>query len=75
MGTYITAQCRHIVVCIGLYILQSLHGGYSSGYIESAKQPSFMEKSSRTTLNYVIQNGSIRDFVPTPCYLLSKDSD
>ena len=38
MVTYITAQYRHVVVCSGLYP-QSLHGGYSSGCIESAMQP------------------------------------
>ena len=50
MVTYITAQYRHVVVCSGLYLVrsQSLHGGYSSGCIESAMQPSFTEKSSRT---------------------------
>ena len=65
MVTYITAQYRHVVVCSGLYPVrsQSLHGGYSSGCIESAMQPSSTEKSSRTTLHYVIQNDSTRDLV------------
>ena len=65
MVTYITAQYRHVVVCSGLYPVQShsLHGGYSSGCIESALQPSSTEKSSRTTLHYVIQNDSARDLV------------
>ena len=63
MVTYITAQYRHVVVCSGLYPVrsQSLYGGYSSGCIESAMQPSSKEKSSRTTLHYVIQNDSARD--------------
>ena len=54
MVTYITAQYRYIVVCDGLYTVRakSLHGRYSSGCIESAMQPSPMEKSSRTTLHY-----------------------
>ena len=73
MVTYITAQYRHVVVCSGLLYPQSLHGGYSSGCIESAMQPSSTEKSSRTTLHYVIQNDSARDLVlPTlvdPCSL------
>ena len=71
MVTYITAQYRHVVVCSGLYPVrsQSLHGGYvySSGCIESAMKPSSMEKSSRTTLHYVIQNDSARDLVLPPC--------
>ena len=68
MVTYITAQYRHVVVCSGLYPVrsQSLHGGYSSGCFESAMQPSSMEKSSRTTLHYVIQNDSARDLVLPP---------
>ena len=68
MVTYITAQYRHVVVCSGLYPVrsQSLHGGYSSGRIKSAMQPSSTEKSSRTTLHYVIQNGSARDLVLPP---------
>ena len=68
MVTYITAQYRHVVVCSGLYPVrsQSLHGGYSSGCIESAMQPSFTEKSSRTTLHYVIRNDSARDLVLPP---------
>ena len=68
MVTYITAQYRHVVVCSGLYPVrsQSLHGGYSSGCIESAMQPSSTEKSSRTTLHYVIQNDSARDLVLPP---------
>ena len=68
MVTYITAQYRHVVVCSGLYPVrsQSLHGGYSSGCIESAIQPSFTEKSSRTTLHYVIRNDSARDLVLPP---------
>ena len=70
MVTYITAQYRHVVVCSGLYPVrsQSLHGGYSSGCIESAMQPSSTEKSSRTTLHYVIQNDSARDLVLPPLY-------
>ena len=68
MVTYITAQYRHVVVCSGLYPVrsQSLHGGYSSGCFESAMQPSSTEKSSRTTLHYVIQNDSARDLVLLP---------
>ena len=68
MVTYITAQYRHVVVCSGLYPVrsQSLHGGYSSGCFESAMQPSSTEKSSRTTLHYVIQNDSARDLVLPP---------
>ena len=68
MVTYITAQYRHVVACSGLYPVrsQSLHGGYSSGCFESAMQPSSMEKSSRTTLHYVIQNDSARDLVLPP---------
>ena len=68
MVTYITAQYRHVVVCSGLYPVrsQSLHGGYSSGCIESAMQPSFTEKSSRTTLHYVVRNDSARDLVLPP---------
>ena len=71
MVTYITAQYRHVVVCSGLYPVrsQSLHGGYSSGCIESAMQPSFTEKSSRTTLHYVIRNDSARDLVLPPLQL------
>ena len=71
MVTYITAQYRHVVVCSGLYPVrsQSLHGGYSSGCIESAMQPSFTEKSSRTTLHYVIRNDSARDLVLPPLLL------
>ena len=76
MVTYITAQYRHVVVCSGLYPVrsQSLHGGYSSGCIESAVQPSFTEKSSRTTLHYVIRNDSARDLVLPPLqpHLLTK---
>ena len=70
MVTYITAQYRHVVVCSGLYPVrsQSLHGGYSSGCIESAMQPSFTEKSSRTTLHYVIRNDSARDLVLPPLH-------
>ena len=34
---------------------QSLHGEDSSECIESAKQPSPMEKSCRTTLHYIMQ--------------------
>jgi len=41
----------------------SFHGGYSSGCIESATQPSPMEKSSRITFYYVIQNDGARDLV------------
>ena len=68
MVTYITAQYRHVAVCSGLYPVrsQSLHGGYSSGCIESAMQPSSTEKSSRTTLHYVILNDSARDLVLPP---------
>ena len=68
MVTYITAQYRHVVVCSGLYPVrsQSLYGGYSSGCIESAMQPSSTEKSSRTTLHYVILNDSARDLVLPP---------
>ena len=68
MVTYITAQYRHVVVCSDLYPVrsQSLHGGYSSGCFESAMQPSSTEKSSRTTLHYVIQNDSARDLVLPP---------
>ena len=68
MVTYITAQYRHVVVCSGLYPVrsQSLHGGYSSGCIESAMKPSSTEKSSGTTLHYVIQNDSARDLVLPP---------
>ena len=68
MVTYITAQYRHVVVCSGLYPVrsQSLHRGCSSGCIESAMQPSSTEKSSRTTLHYVIQNDSARDLVLPP---------
>ena len=86
MVTYITAQYRHVVACSGLYPVrsQSLHGGYSSGCIESAMQPgciesamqpgciesemqpSSTEKSSRTTLHYVILNDSVRDLVLPP---------
>ena len=68
MVTYITAQYRHVVVCSGLYPVrsQSLHGGYSSGCFESAMQPSSTEKSSRTTLHYVMQNDSARDLVLPP---------
>ena len=69
LHTYITAQYRHVVVCIGLYPVrsQSLHEGYSSGCIESAMQPSSTEKSSRTTLHYVMQNDSACDLVLPPC--------
>ena len=68
MVTYITAQYRHVVVCSCLYPVrsQSLHRGCSSGCIESAMQPSSTEKSSRTTLHYVIQNDSARDLVLPP---------
>ena len=68
MVTYITAQYRHVVVCSGLYPVrsQSLHGGYSSGCIESAMQPSFTEKSSRTTSQALIRNDSARDLVLPP---------
>ena len=68
MVTYITAQYSHVVVCSGLYPVrsQSLHGGYSSGCVESAMQPSSTEKSSRTTLHYVMQNDSARDLVLPP---------
>ena len=68
MVTYITAQYRHVAVCSGLYPVrsQSLHGDYSSGCIESAMQPSSTEKSSRTTLHYVILNDSARDLVLPP---------
>ena len=71
MVTYITAQYRHVVVCSGLYPVrsQSLHGGYSLGCIESAMQPSFTEKSSRTTLHYVIRNDSARDLVLPPLHV------
>ena len=71
MVTYITAQYRHVVVCSGLYPVrsQSLHGGYSSGCFESAMQPSSTEKSSRTTLHYVIQNNSARDLVLPPLHM------
>ena len=71
MVTYITAQYRHVVVCSGLYPVrsQSLHGGYSSGCFENAMQPSSTEKSSRTTLHYVIQNESARDLVLPPLVL------
>ena len=67
MVTYITAQYRHVAVCSGLYPVrsQSLHGDYSSGCIENAMQPS-TEKSSRTTLHYVILNDSARDLVLPP---------
>ena len=72
MVTYITAQYRHVAVCSGLYPVrsQSLHGDYSSGCIESAMQPSSTEKSSRTTLHYVILNDSARDLVLPPLVLL-----
>ena len=74
MVTYITAQYRHVAVCSGLYPVrsQSLHGDYSSGCIESAMQPSSTEKSSRTTLHYVILNDSARDLVlpPLVCYIV-----
>ena len=68
MVTYITAQYRHVAVCSSLYPVrsQSLHGDYSSGCIESAMQPSSTEKSSRTTLHYVILNDSARDLVLPP---------
>ena len=68
MVTYITAQYSHVVVCSGLYPVrsQSLHGGYSSGCVESAMQPSSTEKSSRMTLHYVMQNDSARDLVLPP---------
>ena len=70
MVTYIhvTAQYRHVAVCSGLYPVRSpsLHGGYTPGCIESAMQASSTEKSSRTTLHYVIQNDSARDLVPPP---------
>ena len=68
MVTYITAKYSHVVVCSGLYPVrsQSLHGGYSSGCVESAMQPSSTEKSSRTTLHYVMQNDSARDLVLPP---------
>ena len=71
MVTYITAQYRHVAVCSGLYPVrsQSLHGDYSSGCIESAMQPSSTEKSSRTTLHYVILNDSARDLVLPPLVL------
>ena len=74
MVTYITAQYRHVVVCSGLYPVrsQSLHGGYSSGCIESAMQPSSTEKSSRTTLHYVILNDSARDLVLPPGLVLNR---
>ena len=60
-------------MCSGLYPVrsQSLHGGYSSGCIVSAMQP-FTEKSSRTTLHYVIRNDSARDLVLPP---LAKGSE
>ena len=60
-----TAQYRHIAVCTGLYAgrAKSLHVRYSLGCIESSIQPSPMEKSSRTTLHYVIQTDSARDLV------------
>ena len=56
-------------MCSGLYPVrsQSLHGDYSSGCIESAMQPSSTEKSSRTTLHYVILNDSARDLVLPIC--------
>ena len=80
MVTYITAQYRHVAVCSGLYPVrsQSLHGDYSSGCIESAMQPSSnsTEKSSRTTLHYVILNDSARDLVlppPRPGPWLARD--
>ena len=65
MVTYITAQYRHIAVCTGLYAVRakSLHVRYSLGCIESSIQPSPMEKSSRTTLHYVIRTDSARDLV------------
>ena len=68
MVTYITAQYRHVVVCSGLYPVrsQSLHGGYSSGCIESAMQLPSTEKSSRTTLHYIIQNDSASDLFLSP---------
>ena len=79
MVTYVTAQYRHVVVCSGLYPVrsQSLHGGYSSGCFESAMQPSSTEKSSKTTLYYVIQNDSARDLVLPPLsrkYVQKKNS-
>ena len=68
MVTYITAQYRHVAVCSDLYPVrsQSLHGDYSSGCIENELQPSSTEKSSRTTLHYVILNDSARDLVLPP---------
>ena len=74
MVTYVTAQYRHVVVCSGLYPVrsQSLHGGYSSGFFESAMQPSSTEKSSKTTLYYVIQHDSARDLVLPPRPLTRK---
>ena len=76
MVTYITAQYRHVVVRSGLYPVrsQSLHGGYFSGCIESAMQPSFTEKSSRTTLHYVIRNDSARDLVLPPPFFFFYNS-
>ena len=59
MVTYTTAQYRHIVVCSGIY--QSLQGGYSSGCIENAMQPSPTEKSSRMTLHFMYET-TARDF-------------
>ena len=49
----------------GLYSIhsQSLHGRDSSECSERTKQPTRTEKSSRTTLHYIIQNGSARDLV------------
>ena len=36
---------------------------YSSGCIESAKQPSPTEKSNRTTVHFVLQNDIVCDLV------------
>jgi len=42
---------------------QSFCKEYASGCIESPKQPSPMEKSSRMSLHYIIQNDGARELV------------
>ena len=53
MVTYITAQYSRVYGDCK-EVSQSFHGGDHSGCIESVKQPSPMEKSSRMPLYYKI---------------------
>jgi len=52
---YSAQACSSYSIIYCKQFVQSFHGGYSSGCIESAKQPSPTEKSTRTTLHYIIQ--------------------